>query len=80
MKKGEIIMKILFVFLFILILSGCGKKQVKTDPVVEAEMKIPVTCIRCRQTAPRISYRRVNQVLVQCTRCQKIFTTLKKGR
>lgn len=73
-------MKILLVLFFTVLLSGCGKKQVKPDPVVEAEMKIPVTCIRCRQTAPRISYRRVNQVLVQCTRCQKIFTTLKKGR
>lgn len=66
-------MKSLFVFLLVLTLSGCGKKSVKPDPVVETAMNTPLTCIKCRKTAPRISYGRINQVLVKCSGCQKVF-------
>ena len=57
----------------VLLLSGCGKKTVKSDPRVESAMNAPVTCIKCRKKAPRVSFRRVNQVLVQCPGCRKIF-------
>jgi ribosomal protein L37AE/L43A len=74
--KGKLTMKtILFAVMFsgVLLLSGCGKKTVKSDPRVESAMNAPVTCIKCRKKAPRVFFGRVNQVLVQCPGCKKIF-------
>ena len=61
------------IFPGVLLLSGCGKKTAKSDPLVETAMNAPVTCIKCRKKAPRVSFGRVNQVLVQCPACKKIF-------
>ena len=66
-------LKNLCVFLLILLVTGCDKKSVKPDPVVEAAMKTPLSCIKCRKTAPRTSFGRINQVLVKCPDCQKVF-------
>ena len=74
--KGKITMKTIFftvIFPGVLLLSGCGKKTAKSDPLVETAMNAPVTCIKCRKKAPRVSFGRVNQVLVQCPACKKIF-------
>lgn len=65
-------------FIMVLALCGCGKKAPKPDPIVEAAMQAPVTCIKCSHSDKRITFKRVNQVLVQCPKCQKIFSTLKK--
>lgn len=66
-------MKYLFLLLLAVTLSGCGKKTVKADPVVEAAMNTQISCIKCGNTAPRASFSRRNQVLVQCPKCQKVF-------
>lgn len=78
--EGKNMRKELFIFLLVLTLSGCGKKAVKPDPAVEEAMKMPLTCVKCRQTAPRISYGRINQVLVRCPGCQKVFPVQKAVR
>lgn len=75
-------MKYLFLLLLAVTLSGCGKKTVKADPVVEAAMNTQIACVKCGHTAPRTSFNRRNQVLVQCPKCQKVFPFqqgIKKG-
>ena len=66
-------MKFLLLLLLVLTCAGCGKKTAKTDPAVEAAMNTAISCIKCRHTAPRASFGRRNQVLVQCPKCQKVF-------
>ena len=75
-------LKYLFSLLLVLACAGCGKKAVKSDPVVEAAMNTVISCIKCGNTAPRTSFSRRNQVLVQCPKCRKVFPFhkgLKKG-
>ena len=66
----------------VLTCAGCGKKAAKPDPAVEAAMNTLISCIKCGNTAPRTSFNRRNQVLVQCPKCQKVFPFqqgIKKG-
>lgn len=72
-------LRILFSVLAAVILSGCGKKAVKSNPEVEAAMQATVTCVKCSYTASRVTFKRVNQVLVQCPKCQKAFPAVKKA-
>lgn len=69
----------LFLLLVALTLWGCGKKAPKNNPEVESAMQAPVTCVKCRYTASRVSFNRVNQVLVQCPKCRKAFPAVKKA-
>ena len=72
------VMKILILFLSLVLFSGCGKKKPKPHPELEAMLNAQVTCVKCRRTAERREFRRVNSALVQCTICQKIFPVKKK--
>ena len=69
----------LFSVLAVLILFGCGKKAPKPDPAVVAAMQATVTCAKCSHTATRVTFKRINQVLVQCPKCQKAFPAVKKA-
>ena len=66
-------LRVLLLLSVVLTLSGCGKKAAKPNPEIEAAMQTAVTCIRCSHTAPRITFKRLNQVLVQCPKCRKGF-------
>ena len=66
-------LRILFSVLAVLILFGCGKKAPKPDPTVVAAMQATVTCVKCSYTATRVTFKRINQVLVQCPKCSKGF-------
>ena len=72
------VMKILILFICFSLLSGCGEKTSEPHPAIEAAMKAQVTCVKCRRTAARREFRRVNPVLVQCTICQKTFPVKNK--
>lgn len=69
----------LFSVLAVLILFGCGKKTPKPDPAVAAAMQATVTCVKCSYTATRVTFKRINQVLVQCPKCLKAFPAVKKA-
>ncbi len=72
-------MKYLFFLILIFVFAGCGKKKFAPDPVLKAMMDEPVTCVKCRKTALRRSYQRVNQVLVRCSGCEKVFPVNRKN-
>ena len=71
-------MKVLILFLCLVLFSGCERKSSQPDPEIERMMKAQITCIKCKKTAERQDYKRVNQILVQCPGCQKVFPVKNK--
>ena len=62
-----------------MLLAGCDRQSGKPNPEIESMMKAKITCIKCKKTAERQEFHRVNQVLVQCPGCKKIFP-VKNGK